>query len=111
MLNGSKQLIMKPQEERSMGQHCKTKLLVYIRVFQIKTTILALQDKAQAKMNMEANSTSTFTEIVTTNEEEEDPRILATSYIMYKVGEYYFWFTFKITFKIIETNEACSLEM
>ena len=39
---------------------------------------------------METNSTSTFTEIITTNEEEEDPRIVATSYIMYKVGEYYF---------------------
>ena len=42
---------------------------------------------------MEENSTSSFTKIITTNEEEEDPRILATSYIMYKVGEYYFWFT------------------
>ena len=69
-----------------MGKHSKTKLLVYIRVFQIKTTTSALQDNTQAKMNMEANSTSSFTEIVTTNE-EEDPRVLATSYIMYKVGE------------------------
>ena len=69
-------------------------------------------------MNMETNSTSTFTEIITTNEEEEDPRILATSYVMYKVGEHYFTVTHegykmfpKITFKIIETNEASSLEM
>ena len=39
-------------------------------------------------MNMEANFTFNFTEEMTMTNEAEDPRTLATSYLMYKVGKY-----------------------